>query len=201
MQNTAAVVTVIIIVLAIVVIVILLFQIHGTQHYQKVNLDPFNASKTIKEEIIEKTRKDILDPESNSSVLEQIAKENALKNKTIAVNDSVDKKLPQTISDKTVTIKEDKNLLTSETHFDLFTPKEDTVKLYGVTKSELDRLVDEYRREHTYEVEKAPTTLTFNLSRWEEVNDEAQETAANSVVEVRDYQESLVETLYRQESF
>lgn len=51
--------------------------------------------------------------------------------------------------------------------FDVFTPKENTMDLYGVTEEQLRQMVKQYREEHKYEVPKAPSTLTFNINKWE----------------------------------
>jgi len=179
LNNTPALVTIILIVAAIITIVVLYMTMNGVQHYSKVDING-KVSDLMKDAIKDKP---VLDIDKNKELKET---------KHISIN------LPKT--DKTQEVARDKDVLYSDTYFDLFTPREDTMKLYGVTQVELDRLVEEYRREHTYIPDKAPNTLTFNLDRWERSIEDMHDKAANNIPEVRDYQESFIEKLYRQES-
>lgn len=73
--------------------------------------------------------------------------------------------------------------------FDLFTPQEDTVGLYGVTKEEMDLLVDEYRKEHEYVLPTAPKSLTFNIKDTDRANDILEESMYNLAVHRRPYEQ------------
>lgn len=61
--------------------------------------------------------------------------------------------------------------------FDIFSPKENTLELYGVTDDELRAMVKQYREEHKYEVPVAPSTLTFNINKWEKAQEKMRVSA------------------------
>jgi hypothetical protein len=85
-----------------------------------------------------------------------------------------------------------------DSYWDLFTPKEDTMREYGVTEDELAALVEQCRKEGAYEVEKAPTTLHFNMAKFEEANDAMQDYMDGAFVHRRSYEDGLIVQLYRE---
>jgi hypothetical protein len=89
-------------------------------------------------------------------------------------------------------------LYTASTHWDLFSTKEDTMRLYGVSQEHLDKLVEQYKTEQKYEIETAPTTLTFNLDKWEQATDSMQDSMRNITVQTKPYEFGLVDSLYKE---
>jgi hypothetical protein len=94
--------------------------------------------------------------------------------------------------------KETVTSIKGETIWDLFTPKEDTMREYGVTQEEMDGLVEQYRKEHSYEVEKAPTTVNFSVEKWERATDATQDSMRNLTVARKPYEDGLIDALYKE---
>jgi len=69
---------------------------------------------------------------------------------------------------------DEKNIVADDV-FSIFSPKENTMALYGVSPSELKAMVKQYRAEHKYEVPSAPSTLTFNIGKWEKAQDKMRD--------------------------
>lgn len=79
------------------------------------------------------------------------------------------------VKPKTAFYESDEKMIYADDIFDTFTPKENTMELYGVTPEQLKAMVREYRAEHKYEVPTAPSTLTFNINRWEKAQDKMRD--------------------------
>jgi hypothetical protein len=209
-RRVAGIVTVILVLIAIVIVVCIIAHVQGMQPFTR--LEHPATSKPPQPSRKEQLRNDArlkapaptpeanaragVEAEADLGVEEQLeqAQHNArmnVRNAAPTSEERVEKKPPPAQLHHEVPV------LVGESIWDIMTPKEDTMREYGVTQTELDELVAAYRSEHAYEVEKAPTTLTFSMDRWERANDTMQDAARNSVVERRPYEDGLVTALYR----
>lgn len=92
---------------------------------------------------------------------------------------------------------DEKNII-SDDIFGIFSPKENTMELYGVTPEQLKAMVKEYREEHKYEVPVAPSTLTFNINTWEKAQDKMRDQHTFTPVR-RDEEFGLVRSILDEE--
>jgi hypothetical protein len=204
-RRAAGIVTVILVLIAIVIVVCIIAHMQGMQPFTRLaHPAPSRQSRpSTKEQLRNDARLKAPAPEPSPSVSEEEheveeqleqAQHNArmnVRNAAPTSEERTEKKPPP------LQLNRDVPVLVGESIWDIMTPKEDTMREYGVTQAELDELVAAYRGEHAYEVEKAPTTLTFSMDRWERANDTMQDAARNSVVERRPYEDGLVTALYR----
>jgi len=214
-RRITTIVFIVIIVIAIIVIIVLLMRANGVQPFKRMSQTKVapplqEAKKTNKE----KLRNDVFNKQAlgNDTKASQSTKlsatderlEAAQVNRNLNTKKKHSKKRSSSINkpNKPSTLRTGEDevpvVLTGETVWDLLTPKEDTMREYGVTEDELNRLVDEYREEHTYKVEKAPTTINFDMEKWDRATDIMQESMKHSVVERKPYEDGLIDALYKE---
>jgi hypothetical protein len=177
--------------IAIIIVAWILVTIHGIQPFTRLAhskpLDAKTKIETLKEDLKHKANAD------NSTEILDAKIEQAKFNAKHNVQNA-----KPTTNDAKKEHKDHVTTLRGESYWDLLTPKEDTMREYGVTQQEFDALVAQYRKEHTYEVESAPTTLTFSVDKWEEANNLMRDSMRNIVVEKRPYEDGLIDQLYKE---
>lgn len=197
-MQTAGLVTIILVVIAVLVIFWLVFQVQGVQHFKRLD-EGAPKKKTDELRAEAQSKEQAPSPATGSSSESALAYAAEAQHDPSA--DSVDARIDaaQANARKNAQSTRPKVIvLSAPTVWDLLTPKEDTMREYGVTQAELDELVAQYRRDHAYDVEAAPRTLTFNVDKWEDAMGSMQDSMANSVVERRYYEDGLVDALYKE---
>ena len=188
-RQMATIILVILVIVAIVIIVVMmLMRNNGIQPFRRLNM-PTGLSRT------ETVRKDI---EEQPKAVETPKEQVETTPKTTPKRSPKHSKKSRTPKRSSKPEEPQLPLYTVDTHWDLFSTKEDTMKLYGVSQQELDKLVEQYRKDQKYEIEAAPTTLTFNLDKWERATDAMQDSMRNVVVQSKPYEDGLVDMLYKE---
>ena len=216
-KRIATIVTIVLIVLAIIIAVCIVMRMQGIQPFRHLNMpNRRSRTETIRRDIEEKPKateeprpkttemrpKDsVEEPTAPSFDTRIIAEEAVYDGLDSPVSDSSsveEEETPKVSRRATHRVHSNLPVYKAATHWDLFTPKEDTMRLYGVSQDELDKLVEQYRKEQKYEIEAAPTTLTFNLDKWERATDAMQDSMRNVIVQPKPFEDGLVDMLYKE---
>ncbi len=208
-RRLTTIIMVVIIVIAVIVIVVLLMRNNGVQPFKRMGNTQLATSKpklteNKENKNIEKLRNDIakkdsLDaPQSSTDTRLEAAQVNKKLNTKKTKKSKRESSKTQHSTEAKQASDEQPVLFTGETIWDLLTPKEDTMREYGVTEEEMNRLVEAYRKEHKYTVEKAPTTINFDMERWERATDVMQDSMKHAIVEKKPYEDGLIDALYKE---
>jgi hypothetical protein len=188
-------VIILIVIIVIAIVIIVWFVPRSREGFKNLG-SKYMASKTMKKEV--ETKKPLCGCGKAQGSCSGCAAKNKVPREVIydeggigTKDSSLDNHLADAERNKIINknIPANNTQLYAPTLFDLFTPQEDTIALYGVTKDELDLLVEEYREEHTYTVPQAPKSLTFNIRDTERANDILEDSMYNLAVHRRPYEQ------------